>query len=705
MFTNNRAEPVHAAAGADVHHWLISELFWNSRDVVILSNRDGRIIDANRLAERVYGYTRQELCALSLEHLDVGQGHESLKANLLRAYTEGVLYETRHICKDGRTIPVEVNAYKVGLGDREVLIHNIRDIGQRQLTAVQGRGRDRFFLEKENILGILDSIGDGVIITDLEERVKYLNPVAEQLTGWSAAEANGKNLAEVFKTVDEATYAPAPDPVGKCLIEEQLEKVPDHTLLIRRNGSSLAIEGSAAPIRDHRGHVIGAVLVVHDVTEKRQLFKDLAFQAHYDALTSLPNRTLFKERLSQALAQARRRGHKVGIMFIDLDRFKMVNDTYGHGAGDILLQEIASRLTDVLREEDTIARQGGDEFLILIPNVDSRENVAAVARRLLESFRRPFAVYQQEIVITPSIGISIYPDDGEDIDTLIERADLAMYMAKDRGKQNYQFFNFQIGKRVSERLAMEVELRQALAREEFVLHYQPKYSLRSQKITGIEALIRWQSPTRGQLLPAQFIPIAEKSGQIISIGEWVVRTVCRDLKRLTQEGLPVVPVAINISTAQFRDREFMERLLDIIRREQIDPSWVVLEITEAVAMDNTAHTLQMLGILRKQGMRIALDDFGIGSSSLNYLRRLPIDDLKIDQAFIADIEKSRQGAAMVNAIIHSAHCLDLNVIAEGVETNRQLDFLKDKHCDEIQGYYFAKPMPWENMLALLRNNR
>lgn len=441
-----------------------------------------------------------------------------------------------------------------------------------------------------------------------------------------------------------------------------------------------------------------------EIAERKAAADHIQYLANHDYLTDLPNRVLLEDLLSQALANARRNQTMVALLFFDLDRFKTINDSLGHHVGDLLLQAVAKRLKDCLRSADIVARLGGDEFVIVIPNINEINQAARVADKILESMRPPYMVDGQELTMTPSIGISVYPHDGEVIATLIKNADAAMYHAKEIGRNNYQFFTHSMNTSALERLSLENSLRRALEREEFLLHYQPQVDLESGRTIATEALIRWRHPELGMIPPAKFIPIAEDSGLIIALGEWVLREACLQNKQWQQAGLAAIPVAINLSALQFRQKNFQEIISTTLQQTGLDPHYLELELTESILLQNTEITTSTLQALKAIGLQLSIDDFGTGYSSLSYLKRLPIDKLKIDRSFVQDISTDPDDAAISSAIISMAHKLRLKVIAEGVETEAQLAFLKAKSCDEVQGYYFSRPLDPEAMITLLGDN-
>jgi diguanylate cyclase (GGDEF)-like protein len=431
----------------------------------------------------------------------------------------------------------------------------------------------------------------------------------------------------------------------------------------------------------------------HDITERNTAEERLGYMAHFDTLTGLPNRLLLKDRVERAISAARRSKRKTGLLFLDIDNFKHINDSFNHSFGDLLLRAVSQRLQGVMRESDTIARIGGDEFIVLLSDIERSDAAATVARKIIETMREPFTLENRVLHTTASIGISIHPDDGSDYDTLIKNADTAMYQAKEVGRDTYQFFTQEMNDRVFERLSVEHNLRRALEREEFILHYQPQMNIETREIVGIEALIRWQHPKMGLVQPARFLHIAEDSGLIIPIGEWVLRTACRQHCDWQKAGLPAVPMAVNLAAIQFRQQNLLDTIKRAVRDTDIDPQYLELELTESAVMRNVEDATAIMQEMKAMGLKLTIDDFGTGYSSLNYLKRFPIDKLKIDQSFVRDITTDPNDAAITLAIISMAHTLGLRVIAEGVETAEQLAFLQEHGCDEIQGYYFSKPLP------------
>jgi diguanylate cyclase (GGDEF)-like protein/PAS domain S-box-containing protein len=447
------------------------------------------------------------------------------------------------------------------------------------------------------------------------------------------------------------------------------------------------------------------VAIIQDITERRQVEERLSYLAHYDTLTGLPNRVLLQDRLNQAMIEADRQDRMVAIMFLDLDRFKIINDTLGHETGDVLLKEVAGRLLGSVRAGDTIARLGGDEFTVVLANVTQVDDVAHIAQKIIDSFASPFHVGGRELFVSTSIGITLYPFDDNNLDGLLRNADASMYQAKEMGRNTFQFYTAEINWRTTKRLALETALRHALERNELELHYQPQVNLKTGKITGAEALLRWHHPEMGLVAPLEFIPLAEETGLIIPIGEWVLRTACAQAQTWHLSGCRGFQIAVNLSARQIQQRSFAKEVEGILRQTGLDPRQLDLELTESLIMQNTDTTLAAMDELNAIGAIFSMDDFGTGYSSLGYLKRFPIDTLKIDQSFMRDIPGDLDDAAIAQAIIAMAHSLKIRVIAEGVETAKQLAFLRYHKCDGIQGYYFSKPIPAAAMTRLLENDQ
>jgi diguanylate cyclase (GGDEF)-like protein len=476
--------------------------------------------------------------------------------------------------------------------------------------------------------------------------------------------------------------------------KEQLKETRDLLILGTVLGMLIAFVGGWSTQRDQSARAVA-------VSEARAMALEMTHSAEHDVLTGLPNRMLFKDRVTQAIILAPRHMKKVAVLFLDLDGFKHINDSLGHPTGDKLLQSIAKRLVDCVRASDTVSRQGGDEFVVLLSEVEQPENTAITARRMLQTVAAAHSVDQHDLHISTSIGVSVYPDDGVDAETLIKNADTAMYQAKANGRQSYQFFKPSMNARAVERQSIEEGLRRALERQEFTLHYQPKVNLRTGQITGAEALLRWTNPIQGSVSPAQFIPVAEDCGLILPISEWVLREACQQAQAWLVAGLPLGTMAVNISAMEFRNENFLEGVFGVLKDTNLDPRRLELELTESVLMKHAESTESILMTLRAKGVQVAIDDFGTGYSSLSYLRKFSIDALKIDQSFVRQITTAPDQTSLVAAIISMARSLKLRVVAEGVETQQELEFLQVHECDEAQGYYFGRPVLPQRFAGLL----
>lgn len=529
----------------------------------------------------------------------------------------------------------------------------------------------------------------------------YLNPVAEKMTGWSKAEAMGRPILEVFRILNESTRKLAANPVDVVLAHNKVCGLANHTLLIAKSGAEYAIEDSAAPIRDQDGNILGVVLVFHDVSDARQMAQKMTYLAEHDYLTDLPNRLLLTDRITQAISAAKRRGSKLAILFFDIDHFKRVNDTLGHEVGDQLLKVLSKKLQMCIRASDTLSRQGGDEFVVLLPELTDDAVPAEIAQKILFSVKDPISIANHELFITASIGIAVYPDDGDNVDVLTRHADAAMYHAKNSGRNNYQFFTKEMSARVAAQLTMENSLQKAIANNELLLFYQPKVSIKTGKIIGAEALIRWVHPQWGMMMPDRFIKIAEDSGLIRGIGHWVLREACTQNKKWQDSGLPEIPIAINVSVVELHHAHFTQEVTKVLLQTGLQPYHLELEVTESVAIQTEVTVINDLNKLKEMGVRLSVDDFGTGYSSLSYLKLLPVNTIKIDKSFIRDIQVDANDAAIVTAIIKMSQSLGLTVIAEGVETQAQLEFLQSHDCDEMQGYLFSRPLPADEFAALL----
>jgi diguanylate cyclase (GGDEF)-like protein/PAS domain S-box-containing protein len=551
---------------------------------------------------------------------------------------------------------------------------------------------EALFREKERAQVTLNSIGDAVVSTDIAGNVTFLNPIARVMTGWSADEALGRPFEEVFRIVDVSNGTRVVNPMMLVIQNNQPAKLALGCKLVRRDGSESAVEDSAAPIHDRSGNVTGAVMVFHDVTQAQAVSAKMSHLARHDYLTDLPNRLLLNDRLSQAISVAQRHQQKLAVLCIDLDRFKHVNDSLGQKVGDRLLLSVAGRMLASVEDSDTVSRQGGDEFVILLTRIAQAEDAALIAQKILTVVGMPHQLEQHSLEITASAGIGIYPDDGTDAESLVKCADIAMLNAKNSGRNNYQFFKPSMNERALERQSLESGLRHALDQREFELHYQGKIDLVTETLTGAEALIRWNAPGREVAFPKDFIPIAEQSGYIVPIGRWVLREACLQKRAWLDAKLAPIPIAINISAVELRSKQFVEHVRAILDETGLQASYLEFELTETALMQDPQSTIEVLRELKDMGIKLTLDDFGTGYSSLSYLRRFPIDALKIDRSFVQGLCTNADDAKIVSAVINLGRSFHLQVIAEGVETRAQFIALQGQSCAEGQGYYFQRPV-------------
>ncbi|MDQ1817384.1 EAL domain-containing protein [Massilia sp. CCM 9210] len=545
----------------------------------------------------------------------------------------------------------------------------------------------------------MDATADAImLISRASMRFSEVNETACHLLGYSRADLLSMGPAELIKTSRAALECQY-----DALIVDGADRDQREMMMTRKDGLSVQVEVHSQALRSGNDWTI--VVVVRDITERKQAEKRLTHLAHHDSLTGLPNRTLFYDTLQRTLALARGSGALVAVMFLDLDNFKNINDTLGHAIGDELLLQFSNRLMQCVRVRDTVGRLGGDEFALILIMQDCQQGAVVIAQKIRDVLRAPFILSGHEVTITASIGITVHPDDASDPDTLIKYADTAMYQAKHAGRDTYRFFTAQMNADVLARLTLETALRKAIENEEFVLHYQPKVHLNSGRVAGLEALLRWDRPGHGLVPPNAFIPVLEETGMIVQVGSWVVAQACRQIGLWLRSPVGPIQVAVNVSGRQFAEGDLDGDVIKGLALHGIPAELLDLELTETSLMANTERTTEILHRLKQHGVRISIDDFGTGYSSLAYLRRFPIDKLKIDIAFIRDLTTSPDDAAIVLAIISMAHSLKLDVVAEGVETAAQLNYLRRHHCDQIQGYYFSRPLPADQVTDMLLQDK
>ena len=552
-------------------------------------------------------------------------------------------------------------------------------------------------LEMQKLAMAVEQSSDWILITDRKGRIEYVNDAVEDMTGYRREELLGQT-PRIFKSGrhDDDFY--------RSLWDTILSGQPYRAIVTnrRKDGRFFDVYHSITPMKDPWGNVTHFVATSKDITQQKLLEEKLNYLSHYDVLTELPNRMLFRDRLHQAINSAEHHHHQVAVICIDIDRFTLINDAYGYEAGDQVLREVARRFSKAARDGDTVSRLSADEFGVVLAEVTHSEDVVQVIDKLMHRMEQPIEIANTEVTLTLSMGISLYPGDGLETEALLTNADIAMSRAKGTGMDNYQFFMSDMNVRASEFVLMERHLRNALKKGEFLLHYQPYFQAQTGKIAGMEALLRWQSEDLGLVMPTRFIPVLEDTGLIIPLGQWVLQTVCGQLQAWQNRGLAVVPVAFNLSAVQFRQKDLGDVIEATIREAAIDPRQLTMEITESTFMQDLAYSGLILERLKKLGIRLAIDDFGTGYSSLSYLKRLPLDLIKIDISFVRDIITSTDDAAIVAAIVSLAHSLNLHTIAEGVETSAQLDLLRRLGCDLIQGFLFSRPRPAADVEVLLR---
>lgn len=573
--------------------------------------------------------------------------------------------------------------------------------------ALEAEALDRRKAERSELLALqrlklhLERTPLGVVEWDMEFRVATWNPAAEAIFGHMAADAIGESG---YMLVDGTQDSERLASMWMELMQTRHSTRVSMTNKTKR-GEEINTEWYNTPLVDDDNKVIGVASLVQDVTERLNTERTIHYMAHHDALTGLPNRRLMQDRLNQAILAARRQQHHVGLLFIDLDRFKLINDTLGHDTGDYVLRDIAKRLAKVVREGDTVSREGGDEFVIVLPDLEKPESAQIVANKILIELARPIEVSGHELTVTASIGISHYPNDATDVQHLLKHADSAMYQAKDAGRNTARFFTSDLNFLLSKRLEVESRLRRGIERNEFYLRYQPQVDVHTGKIVGLEALLRWNDPQHGEIFPKDFISIAEELGLIVPLGEWVFRTACQQIKIWDAEGYRDLTVSINLSPRQFISRKLLPSMKSALLETGVSATRIDLEITETMAMRNLEQSIEILSELRRLGATISIDDFGVGYSSLGQLKRLPAQTLKIDRSFISQIPQDANSCSITEAIIAMGKRLQLRVVAEGVEEMAQLEFLRANNCDTFQGYLFAKPLTAAEITAMLKSQR
>jgi diguanylate cyclase (GGDEF)-like protein/PAS domain S-box-containing protein len=654
-------------------------LYEQNPDAVIIFDTEGRFISANK-AVSLYGFSEDELLHkpftefLLPEDLDRVMGHFSQALD-----GKATAYECSIFDKEGSqreisvtNIPIYVNESITGV---YTIIKDITQHKKAQTDLIEAEAKYRSLIEN-SLVGVY-ILQDGKIV--------YVNPRLCEMSGYRFDELYGLGINdfiyhEDLPLVNENIQKRFNNETGVVTYEYRAIRKDKSVITLELYGSKIIYNG--------RDAIIGTVI---DITERKNNEKMIKHMAYHDQLTDLPNRYLLREKLNEAIKNSSNHNQKFALLFLDLDRFKAINDTMGHEIGDKVLVETAERLKACVNQKDIISRYGGDEFSILLPNSDEQRAVE-VAQQIITRLSEPYLLYHHEFVVTPSIGITVFPDHGENFGTLIKNADLAMYHAKSLGKNNFQFFTDELNKKAQHELDLEADIRKAIEQCQFELFYQPQFNIRTNQLCGAEALMRWIHPEKGIIPPVAFIPLAEETGLIIPMGEWAIRTACKENKKWQTAGYPPITVSVNISAKQFFHSNLVEIVQSALLEAELEPKYLELEITESITM-NVEHSISTLLELKKIGVKISIDDFGTGYSSLNYLKRLPIDKLKIDQSFIRECPNDVNSNTLVRTIIVMAHLLKLQVKAEGVETQDQISFLLEQGCKEAQGYFFSKPIP------------
>jgi diguanylate cyclase (GGDEF)-like protein/hemerythrin-like metal-binding protein/PAS domain S-box-containing protein len=654
-------------------------LLRNASDGIHILDAQGNIIEASDSFCALLGYERHEVIGMNVSNWDAKFNEAELneRAKIIYLEQKRSQFETSHLRKDGTIIEVEVSLFPLELNGKPVMFCSSRDITERKQAEIALLQQNQFSED------IIDSLPGIFYMVDLQGNFVRVNSQFMEVTGYSKSELDGMSSLGLFDEQDSFLLIHKAQEVfenGNAeaeieLITKSKQKIPYY------------FTGRRTTI-NNRLYVVG---IGTDITEQKKAKERIIRLANFDQLTGLPNRTLLNDHFKYAINLAQRSGESLAVMFLDLDHFKDINDTLGHSIGDQVLMEVSSRLKLALREEDTLSRQGGDEFILILPGADA-DGAALVATKLIEIISQPFLVGTNELIVTPSIGIAIYPHDGETQELLSKNADAAMYRVKHEGRNNYHFYSPEMQAQSERNLKLANALRHALARNEFQVHYQPQLSLQDGHIVGVEALLRWQHPELGLISPAEFIPIAENNGQIIPIGEWVLRTATQQLKDWIDEGLSPMMMAVNLSAVQFRQNGLSKLITGILDDVKLPYHYLELELTEAATMDNPLAAIAVMDKLHEHGIRLSIDDFGTGYSSLSYLKQFNVYKLKIDQSFVRDISDDQDDKAIVTAIINMASSLGMQTIAEGVETASQLAFLRLQGCNEVQGYYFSKPL-------------
>ncbi|MDH5484924.1 MAG: EAL domain-containing protein [Gammaproteobacteria bacterium] len=657
----------------------------NLHDGLWVLDKTGSIRFINPSMAAMLGYSSEEILGKPVFNLQDEQTAAKYKKRISRKHKpSNEAFELELIHKKGVKVLVQVVSVPLFEGKRyDGVVETLKDITEQKNQQ----------LRLKLLSSAVEQSGSMVLITNQDGDIEYVNRKFGEVTGYAKEEVLGEN-ARLLRAeeidAEQITDLWATITSGQDWHGELETR--------KKDGSKFWSYMTISAITDDKGQITNYVMVCEDVSQLKEARQKMEQLAYVDSLTGLANRVLFRDRLEQVLKVVQRSSSKAGLLYLDLDQFKRINDSLGHDVGDALLMKVAENLRQCVRHQDTVARMGGDEFVILLTDIEGVSGASAVARKILRSMARPVRLLKHEIIITPSIGITMAPDDSLNADILLKNADLAMYRAKSQGRNNYQFFTEEMNARVLDHLVIENELRSAIENDELLLNFQAQKSIETGELLGAEALIRWQHPEKGLVDPEYFIPIAETAGLMIPLGKWVLRKACREWRAMELAGMPALRLAVNLSTRQFRDPDLISSIQDILDETGFKPIQLELEITETTLMEHLDHAIGVLDKIKALGISISIDDFGTGYSSLNYLKRLPLDALKIDKTFIDDIPNDKDDMEIAAAVIAMAHKLNLKVIAEGVETQEQWDFLKANQCDMGQGFIVSKPILAEQFL-------
>lgn len=652
----------------------------NLNEGIWVIDRYNHIGFVNQALADMLGYSVEEMLGKSVFDFENTTNQELCKQQIAdRKKGLSSVYDLEVLHKDGHSVLIQIESAPLldAQNNFDGLVEGIKD-----MSDIRGQQ-----LKLKMLSSAVEQSSSMVMITDQNANIEYVNPKLCSTTLYSKTELLGKN-ARIFRTEDLDMELMSDIWANINAGHEWQGEIQ----LCKKDAESLWVLMSISSVTNEYNQISHFITVFEDISQLKEARLRMEELAYLDSLTGLANRVLFRDRLEQVLKSLQRTGGNAALLYLDLDEFKRINDSMGHDVGDAVLMKVAESLRHCVRHQDTVARMGGDEFVILLTDIDGMSGASSVARKIMDTMALPIQLLKNEILITPSIGITLAPADSLNADILLKNADMAMYKAKSLGRNNFQFFTEEMNAQITDHLRIENDLRVAINNNELYMKYQPKYSIETKNLMGVEALVRWNHPVKGELSPEYFIPIAETAGLMVKLGKWVMLTACKEIRQLEQQGMQGIELAVNLSTRQFRDPDLIETVQDILAETGFRAVQLELEITETTLMEQIDHAVDLLDQIKAQGISVTIDDFGTGYSSLNYLKRLPIDTLKIDKAFIEEIPDDKDDMEISAAVIAMAHKLGLKVVAEGVSTDAQWEFLEKNHCDIAQGYLMGKPM-------------